>query len=628
MNNGKADGPGAARLAAGAVGIYLKPGGMLLLALPIVNSGQALASKVQVDAVTMAGVKRVVPATLPVALGDIGAQGQVVVDAVFEDKTLVPGATYQAQVEGHYAAEDRHMRFVLTYSCVIPASAPGRGLARTARSTAHRIGKGAGFARQHSQARLFEADSGTRIPVPTDPFPDATQKRRARTQETKIVAARRVDPKNANRDDDAALAFAQRGVLRPQLDPVNIFTDMPAVQTGWLTAEPSGAVDSSGNVVLMTGNFFAAFSGNGGQDFTILDPDAIFPALPQGWCDQVVRYAPGVDRFVWVRMYGTITGGVLRVATATPADIVQNQGLAGWTYWDITGQSVGVTSVDYPDLSIGDNYLYLSYNSGGPAVIRMPLSQIDGSKGYVDFDFTDPGLISGQSHLSQSTADEVFWAVNGSNTSMRVFSWKESDGLNYSWRDVTVGSWPNSHPSSQTPDGQDWLNSCASGNMLGLTRRIHSDGEVQHNEVWFAWTAASGNGFEQAHIEVVVLDLNDNFKLISQEQIWTNDNAYAYPALCTNANGEVGLSLEAGGGPGGWENHVVGFWGDGTLYVTTGSNVGCTRYGDYVTICQDAQDPAKFVAFGYGVMSGNPPPNFGSDVAGVLADIRYVSFGR
>jgi hypothetical protein len=442
------------------------------------------------------------------------------------------------------------------------------------------------------------------------------------------MAAARSDAQHTNLGVGASLTLAKHGMGHPRLNAVNFPTNALVVRTGWLTAEPSGAVDSTGNVVFVTGNFFAAYSATGGQSFTVLNPDLIFPPLPAGWSDQVVRYAPSVDRFVWVRLYGSYMGGVLRVATAKPADIVKNQGMAGWTYWDITGQSIGVTSVDYPDLSIGDNYMYLSYNSGGPAVIRTPLSEIDGSKGYVDLDYTNPGLTQGQSHLSQSTADEAFWAVNSSTQSMRVFSWKESDGLTYSWRDVPIGSWPNAHPTSSTPDGLDWLSDCAAGNMLGLTRRISADGGGQYNEVWFAWTAGSGDGFKQAHVEVVVLDLNNNFNVINQQQIWTNDNAYAYPALCTNSNGDVGLSLEAGGGPNGWENHVVGFWGDSVLYVTTSSNSGCTRYGDYVTICPDAKDPTKFDAFGYGVMAGNPPAELGSDVQDVVADIRYIQFGR
>jgi hypothetical protein len=109
-------------------------------------------------------------------------------------------------------------------------------------------------------------------------------------------------------------------------------------------------------------------------------------------------------------------------------------------------------------------------------------------------------------------------------------------------------------------------------------------------------------------------------------QIWNNSYAFGYPALATNAcTGEVGLSLEYGGN-GNYENHVVGFWGDFVVYLTTASNVGTCRFGDYVTIRQapaTTENPGNlFAAFGYGLNS-IPPPG-----SGASSDIRYVLFGR
>jgi hypothetical protein len=105
-----------------------------------------------------------------------------------------------------------------------------------------------------------------------------------------------------------------------------------------------------------------------------------------------------------------------------------------------------------------------------------------------------------------------------------------------------------------------------------------------------------------------------------QVQIWNPNYAYGYPALATNAcTHEVGLSLEYGGG-GNYENHVVGFWGDYVVYITTHSNVGTTRFGDYVTIRQDPTSSLGgrfFDAFGYGL-----------DNPGATTDSHYIVFGR
>jgi hypothetical protein len=125
---------------------------------------------------------------------------------------------------------------------------------------------------------------------------------------------------------------------------------------------------------------------------------------------------------------------------------------------------------------------------------------------------------------------------------------------------------------------------------------------------------------------MVTLDRSKNFKKIRQVQIWNKNYAFAYPALATNAcTDEVGLSFEFGGG-GNYENHVVGFWGDFVAYITTGSNIGTERFGDYVTIRQapptETDRGNLFTAFGYG-LNALPPPG-----SGTTTDIRYVLFGR
>ncbi|MGA7202477.1 MAG: hypothetical protein WBX26_11665, partial [Candidatus Cybelea sp.] len=138
-------------------------------------------------------------------------------------------------------------------------------------------------------------------------------------------------------------------------------------------------------------------------------------------------------------------------------------------------------------------------------------------------------------------------------------------------------------------------------------------------QVWFAWSAGTNSNFPQPHVEMVEINPS-SFSLTQQVQIWNPSYAYGYPSLATNAcTQEVGLSLEYGGG-GNYENHVVGFWGDFVVYITTNSNVGATRFGDYVTIRQDPTASLGgrfFDAFGYGL-----------DKPGATTDAHYVVFGR
>ena len=94
---------------------------------------------------------------------------------------------------------------------------------------------------------------------------------------------------------------------------------------------------------------------------------------------------------------------------------------------------------------------------------------------------------------------------------------------------------------------------------------------------------------------MVTLDLNNNFNVIQQVQIWNPNYAFGYPALATSCPGQVGIALEWGGGGNYYENFAVGFWGDYLVYNMTDSNVGTTNYGDYVT-CAQPRSPARIQA--------------------------------
>ena len=405
--------------------------------------------------------------------------------------------------------------------------------------------------------------------------------------------------------------------LRRDSPSVTIFTNAALGINGSTTNEPSGAV--GGGVVFMTANLFAAYSTNNGGSFTQLNPTTIFPSALGGiCCDQVVEYVPSIDRFVWVLQCAQ----GYRVAAASPASVKSSSGTA-WTYYDISASMLGFTgSLDFPDLAVGNQFLYLNFDAeSGRVVLRIPLTEIQ-SGGTINFSWTDPkdSPMAYFGHLSQNPRDEVFWAGHNSNSSMRVFSWAESSG-SYSWRDVAIGSWPNDNSklTSTTPDGQDWLSKLRSDDnnfIQGSTRVLSADGKT--NQIWFAWTAPSGNDFPQPYVQLVVLDRANNFRLVSQSQIWSANFAYAYPMLAVNANNEIGLSLGYGGG-GNYENHAVGFWGDFVVYPTTSSNVGTGRYGDYVTIRQDPSQPARFHAFGFGLIK---------DTSGTRTDTRFVAFGR
>jgi hypothetical protein len=251
--------------------------------------------------------------------------------------------------------------------------------------------------------------------------------------------------------------------------------------------------------------------------------------------------------------------------------------------------------------------------------VRTSLTGIQNG-GTITVEFTDPANSRNAwgAHLTQNTGDSIFWA--GHNGTDKLTVWSLQEGSNtYYWRDKGITGYSTSGVGSTTPDDQDWMSECGGGfpgtAVIGATR--------SSNTIWFAWNAGTDDNFSKAHIEMVQLNLNEEFNKLQQVQVWNNDYAFGYPALSTNAcTGEVGMSFEYGG-PSNYQDHVVGIWGDYVAYRTTGSNIGTCRFGDYVTIRQatlTTDNPGNmFDAFGYGV---------NDDGTGAKPDIHYIQFGR
>ena len=627
-----------------APGVDLEQPDTLRLAAQLNNNSHKTAFKVNINSIQLDSAP--LRTSTPVPVGKIVAGRSAIVKANFDSSQLTQGKQYTLVMHGCYKVRHkpsgpspkpphnppgsspkpppsshnpsscsvgaRHKftrhKFIVKRVVDLPPAAPGSTSVNKGTVPAKNV-TGAPFP---AQPPSFDKEgvNGSRWTVPTGKSIPGTPT----PSDTPIQNAPKNAPKNAYIADAPPIVFkSNTGV---------------GIKNGSTTAEPSGA--SGGGVVFVSANWFAAYSTDGGSTYKQLNPTTIFPNDAIGFCcDQIVQYVPSIDRFIWL-LQGN---NGYRLASASPADIIKSGGTA-WTYWNlpstIFGQPNG-TGLDYPDLSVGNNSLYTSWDVGFPTcpkgcssgfqVSRISLAGIKAG-GTITIDYTNPAdaSMAWGGHLMQNTLDEIFWAGHNSNSQMRVFSLQEGSNT-YFWRDVGISSWANNALTSTTPDGKNWLSGSGGfpGNaVIGSTR--------VGNRLWFAWSAGTDSNFKQPHVEMVTLDRNNNFNKIQQVQIWNSSYAFAYPSLATNAcTNEVGLSFEYGGN-GKYENHVVGFWGDFVAYITTGSNVGTTRFGDYVTIRQAPKtqsDPGNlFAAFGYGLNSP-PPPGTGTQT-----DIHYVLFGR
>jgi len=591
-------------LAAGGAGVSLTSPQMLATAVSVLNREGEVARNVRVTKLSLAG--GVLRDQLPIDLGTIAAGEAVPLYASFAGK-FAPEGSYALSVEGIYDETNGSKPFKFDLVLVVPKRGPGQGVLGKVEVDPAKV-EGAPFPSQPPKFDEEEVNQANWT-VPIGP---------------PVAGAPTQTPTGIQRGSGKASASTPQNagpIVINANSPLGLSSGGPGPVSS--VAEPSGA-SNGGSVVFSTVNWAAAYSSDGGATFTQVNPTTIFPADAVGYCcDQVVQYAPSIDRFIWF-----LQGNGYRLAVARPSDLVAS-GATAWTYWNLTptlfGQPAG-TGFDYPDLSIGDNFLYMSWDAGfgcpsgcraGFQVARTSLAGL-AAGGSITIEFTDPpdAPMAWGSHIMQDTGNEIFWAGHNSTSNMRVFSLAEGSGF-YFWSDVSISSWPSGALSSITPDGRNWVagSSGFPGNAIIGSTRVG-------NQLWFAWTAAGNGQFRQPHVEIAVLDRASGYGVLSRVQIWNDAYGFAYPALATNAcTHEVGLSLEYGG-PSDFENHVVGLWGDFVVYVMTGSTVGTTRFGDYVTIRQQPPTPMDrgnlFNAFGYGLVGGAATPT----------DAHYVLFGR
>ncbi len=582
----------------------------LMIALPILNEGNVTATNVTVTSVTLRSALASLTA-LPVVVGNIGVGQRATFQSNFPTTGLAANTNYLLTVRGTYQIGAQTLGFTLNRFVALPAAGPGSNTINTV--TVGPLTTAGGP--YPPQPPAFDADvNAPRPPIPAGPFVGGTPT----GTPTGMPNVNIINGLKANVSPLTPVSFLVNSSLG--------FPSGGSIDTISGTAEPSGDVASSGTTVFTTSNWIAGVSTTSGSTFTSLDPTTVFPNDVVGFCcDQLAVYVPSIDRFIWI-----LQGNGYRLASASSAQVAANPQHA-WTYWNLTpqvfGQPVG-TGFDYPDVSVGNNSLYISWDVGfggcpsgctsGHQVVRIPLSQIQAG-GTISIGYTyppDAGSAWG-AKLTQDPGGSIYWAGQNHTSSLRVFSWAEGSGT-YFWRDVGVNSWSNTGIASTTPDGQNWM-----AFLSGFPGNAVIGGAVSGSKLWMAWSAGTDNNFPQPHIEMVELDLNNNYNRLQQVQIWNSGFAFGYPALATNAcTGEIGFSLEIGGG-GGYENHAVGFWGDFTVYTTTNSDVGSTRFGDYVTIRQDHAKgrSAYFDALGYGIKTN-------ANGGGTTNDVHYVVFGR
>jgi len=367
---------------------------------------------------------------------------------------------------------------------------------------------------------------------------------------------------------------------------------------------------------MMTGNWFAATSTNGGTNWNHVDPFTIFPASAGGFCcDQIVLYNPQHQIWLWLLQYIAVPGGnnLFRLAVCHAATF------GNWYYWDFAPTALNpawnTLWFDYPDMAFTNNNLFVTFNGfDGPNwqrafVFRFPLSTLAAGTplGYNWWSTTNNGSL----RLCHGAGSTMHFGSHNSLSQIRVFDWPDSSN-NITWQDVNVRAWSNG-PYSSAPTG-------GGVNWLGRVDQRITGAWVGAGVIGFMWTASNDAGHPFAYVRVCRIN-EANKALVDEPDIWSQAGAWAYPAAAPNSTGQVGFSAFYGGLANHHPAHAVGVrdpaaW-SAVLTVSSTNDPATPAWGDYLSCVTHFDRTTHWVASGYSLQGGTGRAN---------VTPRYVEF--
>jgi hypothetical protein len=365
--------------------------------------------------------------------------------------------------------------------------------------------------------------------------------------------------------------------------------------------EPSAG--NAGSVVFISSNWDAAYSTDGGNTFSFVNPYTQFPSVDGGFCcDQTVQYHPGTDTMIWQIQYtysATTQKNTYRIAFARSGSVASS----GWCYYDFTPQNFGQptgANFDYPDMAVTNNFVYLqsrvfpaSGSALGTAIWRIPLAQASQCQtiNYNYAVFTDAFTFS----LTQGATTTMYFFRHISTSQERLFTWAESSGT-ITWNDINVTTWYDAARSCPAPDAQNWCGR-NNGSTIGRTSW------VANGVIGSMWSSSQGNGRNYPYVKAVRIDQNAQ-TLINEPDIWSNSVAWIFPAVNVDSRGAIAGVVFWGGG-GNYQTMATLIWDDLSAtpppwenYFVVQSSKGEPAWGDYYSARRHALATNTWVGTG------------------------------
>lgn len=412
-----------------------------------------------------------------------------------------------------------------------------------------------------------------------------------------------------------------------------------AAPAGFKSTIGEPTVSGYNDLVVQSGNWYLAASGDAGASWGFVDPFALMAGVDGGFCcDQVIRYEPSRDLLL-----------VLLMSVASPVTnrntlrLIVAQGIRSgccnvFTY-DFTPQALGLPAGqwhDYPKVTVGKNFVYITTNRFAPVtcppctfqggtIYRLPLDPLKAGTGF-SFSFFNPPQGSLLVAEGIGDSDTAYWGSNLTTSTLRVFRWAENSGTIF-FSDVAVAPWSDASRVCVGPDGRDF-GGRADGRLQTAIFSNRIDG-VDGKQLLFGQSSAAQPAASRpfAYMRMTRIAVATMAPLDTRDLAF-NNSCVVYGAGSVNSRGGLGISAFFGGGVAN-PTHFVGLWdesgGSGTfpfqLAGTLTSSQGPTSnvWGDYLSVEPLFPNTCAFQTSGYVLMGGGSGNN---------VQPFYTSFGR
>jgi hypothetical protein len=402
-----------------------------------------------------------------------------------------------------------------------------------------------------------------------------------------------------------------------------------------LAASPSVAVRGRNAPLatagLVTGNRFAAHSADAGQSWTPVDPATKFAVLDGGFAgNQRAVYEPSRDIALWCLQYAYSAGtqrGSVRVAVAREADFASNVWSRSLVFAPQDFGRPAGERLELTDMALSDNAVYFTadiFAADGTfrdaVVWRMKLDHVkDVPTPPVFWWVASAGGGGASLRLAHGAGETMRVAAHAGTTALRIWENPEEDSA-IGVRTVPIAPWSGGAYVARAPNGVNWA-----GRIDGRL----SGGYATCTEYGFAWTAPARTGRPLPHVRIARFAALDG-ALIGEEEIWSNDLAWMYPALIGNAAGHRAIVLAVGDGTGAGtlvpttaaaivDDCRPTFAGTFTTIAGGDSSPASPEWGDYYTLQRHPVRTLSFVAAGSALSGGG---------AGSNHVTRFAWFGR